>query len=166
MPTPEYSPQSTTVLEVGVEGRGEHEGGGDEASPAAVSRCAGEQKRGESELCAPVEIWAPVGGQRSKRGRCVIGSGWFRQMCLLPGGVDRCAYDRGGGFDRCAYSRVVSTDVPTTAVVVSTDVPTPALTDVPTTEVLVSAGVPTPEWCRQMCLLPRWWFRQVCLLPR
>ena len=53
MPTPEYSPQSTTVSEVGVEGRGEHEGGGDEASPAAVSRCAGEQKRGESELCAP-----------------------------------------------------------------------------------------------------------------
>ena len=33
MPTPEYSPQSTTVLDVGVEGRGEHEGGGREAVP-------------------------------------------------------------------------------------------------------------------------------------
>ena len=75
-------------------------------------------------------------------------------MCLLPSGVDRCAYYRGGGFDRCAYSRVdrcayyrgvgfgrcaysrvVSTDVPTIEVVVSTGVPTPALTEVPTTEV-------------------------------
>ena len=93
----------------------------------------------------------------------MIGSGWFRQMCLLPSGVDRCAYYRGGfdrcaysrvdrcanyrggGFDRCAYSRVVSTDVPTTEVVVSTDVPTPALTEVPTTEVVVSTDVPTTE---------------------
>ena len=74
----------------------------------------------------------------------MIGSGWFRQMCLLPSGVDRCAYDRGGGFDRCAYSRVDrcanyrgggfdrcayyrgggSTDVPTTEVrKESSDVP-------------------------------------------
>ena len=74
----------------------------------------------------------------------MIGSGWFRQMCLLPGGVDRCAYYRGGGFDRCAYSRVVSTDVPTTAVV-------------------VRQMCLLPRW--QMCLLPRCWFRQVCLLP-
>ena len=63
---PEYSPQSTTVSEAGVEGHGEHEGGSDDASPAAVSRCAGEQKRGESELCAPVRRWMPVGGQKGQ----------------------------------------------------------------------------------------------------
>ena len=73
MPTPEYSPQSTTVSEVGVEGHDEHEGGGDEASPAAVSRCAGEQKRGESELCAPVKRWMPVGRQEAS----VVTGGWL-----------------------------------------------------------------------------------------
>ena len=112
MPMPEYSPQSTTVSEVGVEGRDELEGGGDDASPAAVSRCAGEQKSGESELCAPVIRWAPVGEQRRQeevgmvievlgrghRGREVVlahvaysqvsahvaNPSWFWHMCPTP----------------------------------------------------------------------------------
>ena len=66
VPTPEYSPQSTTALEIGVEGPDELEGGGDDASPAAVSRCAGEQKSGESELCALLIRWVPVGEQRTQ----------------------------------------------------------------------------------------------------
>ena len=61
---PEYPPQSTTVPEVGVEGPDELEGGGDEASPAAASRCAGEPKSGESELCGPMAKRVPVGEWR------------------------------------------------------------------------------------------------------
>ena len=72
MPTPEYSPQSTTISDVGVEGYDELEGGSDDASPAAVSRCAGEQKSGESELCAPVTRWVPVGEQRKQEEAGVV----------------------------------------------------------------------------------------------
>ena len=72
---PECSPQSTTVSEVGVEGRDKLEGGGDDASPAAVGRCSGEQKSGESELCAPVMRWVPVGEQRRQEEADVVTGG-------------------------------------------------------------------------------------------
>jgi hypothetical protein len=55
VPTPEYSSQSTTVEEVGVDAQDDESaaGRGDVGSLAAVSRAAGEQNSGESELRAP-----------------------------------------------------------------------------------------------------------------
>ena len=53
---PEYSSQSTTVEEVGVDAQDDESaaGRGDVGSLAAVSRAAGEQNSGERELRAPV----------------------------------------------------------------------------------------------------------------